>query len=132
MSSRAGHKRETLPRMEGRGALKPNFVCGLFLDARRLHGVRIAADAQGLKPPVVPGIAGALDEHAPLVLGAVERVAVHVAADAWNPARGGELPEGPAAVVVALVGFGRGAADPEGMIGELAFQDLLMEGDVGV
>src|ERR671913_111712 len=85
------------------GSLNFNPAVGLLVDARRLHRIHVAADAYGLEAAVVARVAGAGDEHAPLIVRAVEGIAVHVALHAGPPARGGELPEGPAAVVVAHV-----------------------------
>src|SRR4051812_42219823 len=114
----------------GEGARSFNRWADLLADAGRLDGIHVAADALRSQAAMVARIAGALDEHAPLVFRAVERVAVNIALHAGNTARGRELPEGPAAVVVAHLRLGRRAADPIRIIVELAFQDFLMEGDV--
>ena len=71
-------------------------------------------------------------ERGPLGRAAVEGVAVDVAAHAGHAPGRGELPEHPLAVGVALLGLGRGGADPVGVIGQLVFQHVLVEGDVRI
>src|SRR6266508_50912 len=72
-------------------------------------------------------------QHAvPVSLRAVEAVAVDPAGHARNLTRRGELPERPGALPVTRVGLGGDRAQPEMIVGELAFEHVTVEDGIGV